>query len=73
MIAGPEERQEFLDVVQAQVFPYMPPSASFGPLQPELRETRNGRIQVGATLRGSIVVTVRPRRFPVLHWPRPVG
>ena len=46
---------------------------SFGPLQPELRETRNGRIQVGATLRGSIVVTVRPRRFPVLHWPRPVG
>ena len=26
MIAGPEERQEFLDVVQAQVFPYMPPS-----------------------------------------------
>jgi Glycosyl transferase family 2 len=26
MVAGPEERQEFLDVMQAQVFPYMPTS-----------------------------------------------
>ena len=26
MVAGPEERKEFLDVMQAEVFPYMPPA-----------------------------------------------
>jgi hypothetical protein len=54
--------------------PIMVPSETLRPAATRAGEARGGRIQVGATPRGSIVVTVkRPRRFPVWHRPRLVG
>ena len=45
--------------------PIMVPSETLRPAATRAGEARGGRIQVGATSRGSIVVTVkRPRRFP---------
>jgi hypothetical protein len=54
--------------------PIMIPSDTIRPTAIRTEEMRNGRIQVGATPRGSIVVTVkRPRRLPVWHRPRLAG
>jgi hypothetical protein len=54
--------------------PIMIPGDSIPPTASRPEEMRNGRIQVGATPRGSIIVTVkRPRRLPVWHRPRLAG
>jgi poly(ribitol-phosphate) beta-N-acetylglucosaminyltransferase len=51
--------------------PIMAPSDPLRPAATRAEETRDGRIQVGATPRGSVVVTVkRARRLPAWHRPR---
>jgi hypothetical protein len=54
--------------------PIMVPSDTLRPGATRADETRDGRIQVGATPRGSVVITARrARRLPVWHRPRLVG
>jgi hypothetical protein len=51
--------------------PILVPRDTLRPAATRAGETRDGRIQVGATPRGSVVVTVtRTRRLPVWHRPR---
>jgi hypothetical protein len=51
--------------------PIMVPSDPLRPAATRAEGTRDGRIQVGTTPRGSVVVTVkRARRMPVWHRPR---
>jgi Glycosyl transferase family 2 len=54
--------------------PIMIPSDSTRPNETRLEQTRDGRIQISATPRGSVVATVKqPRRLPVWHRLRLVG
>ena len=78
---GTTDQRQWVLLLQAErkgtimaASPIMIPSDSIQPAATAAEETRDRRIQIGATPRGSVVVTVRrPRRLPVWHRLRLVG
>jgi poly(ribitol-phosphate) beta-N-acetylglucosaminyltransferase len=75
---GTTDQRQWILLLQAEkrgtivaASPIMVPTDTLRPATTKAEETRDGRIQIGATPRGSVVVTVkRARRLPAWHRPR---
>ena len=72
---GTTDQRQWVLLLQAErkgtIVAASPIMALSDPVATRAEETRDGRIQVGATPRGSVVVTVtRTRRLPAWHRPR---
>jgi hypothetical protein len=75
---GTTDQRQWILLLQAEkrgtivaASPIMVPTDTLRAATTKAEETRDGRIQIGATPRGSVVVTVkRARRLPAWHRPR---